>query len=370
MIGGAMSNETKHKRSLIFFGYDEKDEGGRAWAVRTGLAENGINVYRCQTLVNGFFSKYRELYRKWNEYTGTAHAVYVIFMGYYLMPLAWYLARRRGIPIILDTLVSQYDTEVNDRRRLARTHPRAWFLWMVDFISCAMADAIVVDTHAHKRFFSQEFFVNPKKIIIVRVGCRSDLFIPLPSGRKSNGQFVVEFHGGFSPLQGIEHIIRAAKILQDRGESICFELTGSGQLFADMTRLAEELGLTNVTFMGRSPLEELPRRIARGQVCLGIFGTTDKALRVIPNKVYECMSCGKPVITERSEAALEALHDGEDVCLVSPGDPAAIAENIIALKNDGARRNRLGERARALSENAFSPRVIVQDLVDWLISLA
>ena len=363
-----MTAETSHKRSVCFFGYDEREEGGRAWAIRTGLAERGVAVKLCQTSVNGFLAKYRDLYRKWRN-VGPVDAVYVIFMGYYLMPLAWYLARRRGIPIILDTLVSQYDTEVMDRRRVSRWSPRAWFLWALDWSSCALADAIVVDTHEHRKFFAERFSVDVRKVIVVPVGCRSDLFVPLPQ-RKSDGTFVVEFHGGFSPLQGVEHIIEAAKILQDRNEQIHFEITGTGQLFIPITRLAEELCLANITFLGKKPLQELPRSIARGDICLGIFGTTEKALRVIPNKVYECMSCGKPVITERSPAALEFLHDGKEVSMVEPGDSVALAEKIIELKYDGVLRERLGTCARAASLDTFSPHAVVKELIGWLESRA
>ncbi len=356
----------KRQLAVCFFGYDEQDEGGRAWAVRTGLSENGVEVKRCQTSVEGFFAKYRDLYRKWNSISDV-NALYVIFMGYYLMPLAWYLARRRGVPVVLDVLVSQYDTEVVDRSKISRFSPYAWFLWALDFISCHLADAIVVDTLAHKKFFVQKFFVDEKKIIVVPVGCRSALFVPLPQ-REPDGAFVVEFHGGFSPLQGIEHIVDAAKILQDRNENVRFEIVGAGQLYAAITKKAEKLGLSNIKFLGREPLQELPRSIARGDVCLGIFGTTAKALRVIPNKVYECLSCGKPVITERSPAALETLRDYEEVCMVEPGDGGALAEKILELKRDAALRSRLGEKARAISLGAFSPRMLVQKLVRWLES--
>lgn len=360
-----MTEREQKRPAICFFGYDEKDEGGRAWAIRTGLAENGIAVKSCRTLVGGFFAKYRDLRRRWKGIAADVDALYVIFMGYYLMPLAWYLARRRGIPVVLDTLVSQYDTEVADRKRISRGSPRAWFLWALDWFSCFVADAIVVDTNEHKKFFTEKFFVNARKIIVVPVGCRSDLFVPLPQ-REPDDAFIVEFHGGFSPLQGVEYILDAAKVLQDKGEAVRFELTGEGQLSGALRRRAEELGLSTVAFLGRSSLEGLPHSIARGDICLGIFGTTPKALRVIPNKVYECMSCGKPVITERSPAAREALRDNEDVCMVEPGSGAALAEKILELKGDGALRARLGGRARAISLERFSPRAIVRPLVDWL----
>lgn len=357
--------------NVCFFGYDDRDEGGRAWAILTGLAENGIRIEMCRTdrtSVKGFVPKYRDLYQKWKNITGDIDALYVIFMGYYLMPLAWYLARQRGIPVILDTLVSQYDTEVTDRKRISSFSPRAWFLWATDFISCFIADAIVVDTNEHKTFFTETFFVNPQKVIIISVGCRSDLFTPLPQPKKEGDECIVEFHGGFSPLHGVAYIMEAAKILQDRDEHVRFEIVGAGQLFTAITSMAEEFHLTNVKFFGMQPLQELPRSIARGDICLGIFGTSAKALRIIPNKVYECLSCGKPVITERSPAALEILRDREDVYMVEPGNGADLAEKILELKRDATLRARLGARALAISLTSFSPYTIVSPLVEWLES--
>ncbi len=364
-----MTTRAQKRLTICFFGYDEKDEGGRAWTIRTGLAENGVTIKQCRTLVNGFFPKYRNLYLKWRDISAV-DAMYVIFMGYYLMPLAWYLARRRGIPVILDTLVSQYDTEVTDRKRVSRFSLRAWFLWAADFISCFIADAIVVDTREHKRFFAEKFFVNPRKIIIIPVGCRSDLFKPFPHVKKSDDECTVEFHGGFSPLHGVEYIMEAAKILQDKNENVHFEITGRGQMFAEITHMARELHLANVAFFDMKPIEELPRSIARGDICLGVFGTSAKALRIIPNKVYECLSCGKPVITERSPAALEMLHDREDVYMVEPGNGTNLAEKILELKHNSAERARLGERARAISLAAFSSHTITLPLVEWLESHA
>ncbi len=365
-MGEALARDTNMKKlSICFFGYDEPEEGGRAWALHTGLAENGVTVKPCRTWINGFVAKYRDLYKKWQS-IGDIDAIYVIFMGYYFMPLAWYLARKRGIPVILDTLVSQYDTEVNDRRRLSRFSPRAWFLWTVDYISCFVADAIVVDTFEHKKFFAEEFYVDDKKIIVVPVGCRSDLFKPTPEFKKPSGEFVVEFHGGFTPLQGIEHIIEAAKILQDKKENVRFLITGAGQTSYAITRMVKELGLYNVELVGKKPLKELSSYIAQGDVCLGIFGDTAKALRVVPHKVYECMSCGKPVITERSPAVLEVLRDKEDVYMTEPGNGADIAEKILELKSDTVLRTRLGARALEISLEKFSPRAVVKNLIDWL----
>lgn len=352
--------------AICVFGFDELNEGGRTWAIRTGLAENGAMVSSCRTNARGFFAKWRDLYRKWNGLECDIRAVYVVFMGSYLMPLVWYLARRRGSLIILDMLISQYDTEVGDRKRLSRFSPLAWFLWLVDFSACLLADAIIVDTLAHKEFFASHFFVVPKKIIVAPIGCRSDLFTPAPVAKEPGDEFIVEFHGTFIPLQGIEYIVEAAKILQEKAEKVRFVLVGVGQTFAETERRVKELHLSNIDLLGRKPPKEIPRYVADGDVCLGIFGATDKALRVIPNKVYECLSAGRPTITERSPAALETLHDYEDVCMVEPANPQALSEKILELKNDPVLCARLGAGARRAALNTFSPRSIAHSLIEWL----
>src|SRR3989344_3526575 len=112
-----MTKQSRTSLGVCVFGYDEKDEGGRIWAIRTGLAENGIAVKRCQSFVDGFFAKYRDLLRKWKSITGDIDALYVVFMGSYLMPLAWYLARRRGVPILLVFSGRQSKTRAVNRRR-------------------------------------------------------------------------------------------------------------------------------------------------------------------------------------------------------------------------------------------------------------
>ena len=73
---------------------------------------------------------------------------------------------------------------------------------------------------------------------------------------------------------------------------------------ADSTRiekaylaLIEKLQPTNIEMVGRLPLAQIPLEIASATLCLGVFGTTDKARRVVPNKVFECVAVGRPVVT-------------------------------------------------------------------------
>lgn len=175
------------------------------------------------------------------------------------------------------------------------------------------------------------------------------------------------FHGKYIPLQGVEYIIRAAHLLKE--EDVTFTLIGNGQTFPMVKKLAEELDLANITFVERVPFEQLPGMLRSQDICLGIFGNTAKAARVIPNKIYEAAALGKVIITADTPAIRELFTDGENIILCRRSDPGDIAKKIILLKNDSQLRARIGAGAYRLFKERATPRVIGQSLRDELATL-
>lgn len=102
---------------------------------------------------------------------------------------------------------------------------------------------------------------------------------------------------------------------------------------------------------------DLRRRVAESDVCLGVFGCSDKAARVIPNKVYDALAAGRPTITRDSPAARELLTDGETALLVPPGDGAALAAALRGLLDRGE-RERLGTAALRLYCERCTPGIL------------
>jgi glycosyltransferase involved in cell wall biosynthesis len=181
----------------------------------------------------------------------------------------------------------------------------------------------------------------------------------------------VLFVGTFIPLHGVHTIVDAATRLDRRGTDIRFRLIGRGQEFAAVAERVRRERLARVELLdGWIDGDAYDRELAEADVCLGIFGATDKAQRVIPSKVYDALAAGRPVITADTPAARELLTHGVDAWLCPPGDPDALAEAIDRVARDHALRARLADGARRTYEARCSPEAIGRDVVERLKQLA
>lgn len=350
-------------KTVCFFGiYDPAYSRNRV--LMRGFAGIGWRILECRADPRAYpgWRKYRELYRQYRRIRRQRRdLVLVAFPGHLVVPLARLLFGRR---IVFDAFLSLYDSNVNDRKVHSPRSVRAFLDWASDWSSARLAGVVLLDTHAHIEYFVRTFGVRREKCLRVFVGTDDRVFAPRAVQPRED---IVHFHGAFIPLQGIGHILEAAHLL--RGEPIRFNLIGRGQEYPAMRRRAEQLELANVRFIDPVPYERLPEHIACARICLGIFGGGEKAARVIPNKVYECLALGKPVITCDSPAVRELERYGAlPLVLVPPADPAALAAAVRALCADAPRRERLGRDARALSERHLSPKTLVAELVAELPS--
>ena len=169
-------------------------------------------------------------------------------------------------------------------------------------------------------------------------------------------------YASFIPLHGLEHVVRAAAILEKRGEKVSIDLIGSGDTENSVRALAEQVGVHSITFVGRRPYDELPEWMARSDLCLGVFGTSPKARRVIPNKVFDALACERAVVTGDTPAVRELLRPGADVWVCPPGDPEALADSIVTLRRDNDLRRSIAEAGHARFREAASLDALAREL--------
>lgn len=243
---------------------------------------------------------------------------------------------------------------------------KARFLAWVDRTACRLADRVLLDTRAHAEFFSETFDLPPEKFWVLPIGADDAIFRPGTEASRGGDPYTVLHFGRYIPLHGLETVVRAAGILEKKGAACRFLMVGDGEERGKIQELVCQLGVRSVEFRDPEPPARLAETIRQADLCLGIFGETGKAGRVVPNKVYEAMAAGRPVITGDSPAAREFLRDGVDCLLCRRGDPAALAEAILRLRGDRTLSDRLAAEGKRRFEAVAAPPVIGRELLHKL----
>jgi glycosyltransferase involved in cell wall biosynthesis len=258
-------------------------------------------------------------------------------------------ARRWKCPLVFDPLISAYQKEVFEKGKWSASQRSAIKLRSWEATLFRQADLVIADTRMHARFFAETFDLDPDKIRVVYVGADDAVFRPADAAPAGTPVEVL-FYGSFLALQGPEYIIDAAMEMENRG--IRWVLLGDGDLRARLE--ARSSGVPNVRFEPWLPYELLPKRLARAHILLGIFGTTPKAAMVIPNKVFQSMAVGRPLITRRSEAYPQQVRDSGAIGWVPPGDARAIARQVTEMAADPQSLLQRGRQTRQLYDQYFS----------------
>jgi glycosyltransferase involved in cell wall biosynthesis len=261
------------------------------------------------------------------------------------------VAKMMRRPVIFDPLVTLTDTIVEDRRIVSPDSPLAWALAQFDRIALRLADVVVTDTENNATYVIERFDIPAARIVVEPVGADECVFFPNPnvdwSDATSQRPLDVLFYGKYIPLHGIETILRAAKIVEERGIPIRVELVGTGQTYSVMRDLADQLKVNTIAWTDWLPELELAERLRQADVALGVFSGGAKAGRVVPNKVYQSLASRVATVTRSAPPCGTAsvggdtlLHDGESALLVPPDDPDALA-NAIERLCDGVTRHRI-----------------------------
>ena len=289
---------------------------------------------------------------------GRPHAVVVGYLGHFDVHLARLLyPRRRHVPIVLDHLISAAGTAKD--RRIGGSGLKQRLLTLIDAAALRAADIVVVDTEEHLEIVPEKY---RSKAVVVHVGAPAPWHAAARDlSAEAGGPLKVVFYGLYTPLQGTPVI--GAALGRIAGAPVEVTMIGRGQDEAETKRAAA--GNQSVRWLDWVPAAELPALVAAHDVCLGIFGTGDKALRVVPNKVFQGAAAGCAVIT--SDTAPQRRVLGDAAVLVPPGDPAALADALLRLADDREALLKLRHAARQLAAERFTPEQVVGPLTDRLL---
>ena len=281
--------------------------------------------------------------------------VVVGYMGHFDV----HLARRLwpDVPVVLDHLISASDTALD---RGAQPGLVVRLLERLDRAALEAADVPCVDTQGHLELICGEAY---DRALVVPVGASEDWF-HRPDSPPGSPLRVV-FFGSFTPLQGAPVIGDAAGLLASE-PSVKLTFIGRGQDYEE-TRAAAAAN-DSVEWIDWIDPEQLPGVVAAHDVCLGIFGTGPKALRVVPNKVFQGAAAGTAIVTSDTGPQRDLLDPV--AVFIPPGDARALADALIELASSSKRVAQLRAAAYERAVLSFRPASVTAPLYARVASVA
>ncbi len=241
----------------------------------------------------------------------------------------------------------------------------------------AVADAIVAATPVEQAQLEEHYRAEPGRVAVIPPGVDTCHFYPIPSdeAREYLGipleDRVVLYVGRIEPLKGVDTLLRAMACLRFQkilaGRSVYLIVIGGepdvspDQMDAEMARLQQlrdELNLGNtVLFLGKRGQDTLPYYYSAAEVV--VVPSHYESFGMV---ALEAMACGTPVIASQVGGLAFLVRDGETGYTVPYGDPQPLCDRLIALLNDSALRQRLGQNAATYARSYSWKRIATRIL--------
>lgn len=226
--------------------------------------------------------------------------------------------------IIMDFFISFFDTLVDDRKKFSEKSLAGKILHWLDKKTIHVADFVISDTKAHKKYFVDEFSYPEDQVIVLYIVADTSIYQPIFLD-KHNDIFEVVYFGSILPVQGLSVILEAISQLRDQ-PNIHFTIIGPTIKKYNI----KEKQYPNATFIEWLSQKELAHEISKADLALAGHFSSDigKANRTIAGKTYIYKAMGKPVVLGDSEANRELFIEDDLHFFVKRGDAIALAELI------------------------------------------
>ena len=167
------------------------------------------------------------------------------------------------------------------------------------------------------------------------------------------GGFLVIYAGAHGMSNDLETALKAAELLQNE-EDIHFVFLGDGKEKANLMALAERMKLANLHFLPSIPKDQIAATLIQADAGLAILLAVDAYKTTYPNKVFDYMAAGLPVVLAIDGVIRRVVEDADAGLFAQPGDPEAIAEAVMRLAADPVFADKLGQAGRRRVEGDFN----------------
>jgi glycosyltransferase involved in cell wall biosynthesis len=181
-------------------------------------------------------------------------------------------------------------------------------------------------------------------------------------------KYVALYAGAHGMSNDLEVLLEAAGRLIDQPE-VAIVLLGDGKEKPHLQALVSEKDLHNVFFIPSVPKDEMSGALAAADVCIAILKPVEMYKTVYPNKVFDYMAAGRPVILAIDGVIRDVVESAQCGIVVPPGDAESLANAIRLLAKSPKKGLTLGQNGRRYVETYFDRAVVAEKLNQLLESI-
>lgn len=273
-------------------------------------------------------------------------------------------ARRLGVPFVYEVRGFWEYSEVAAKPSLQDSERFHLQQDLETFVAKESDQVLAITAEVAKEL--EKRGVDRDKIMLAPNGVNPHDFVPLPRDDKyarakkyDPEKLTIGFAGSFVGYEGLDVLLQASALLVDRGVDHQVVLAGSGSAEKDLIELKEQLGNSNVHFLGRLPQEHMYRLMSTFDIVACPRVSTKVTELVSPLKPLESFSSAKATVLSDVSPHLTLAGDSKKQprALVAPaGDVDALADTLQRLLEDEDLRRSLGRTARlwAVEERSWT----------------
>jgi len=279
---------------------------------------------------------------------------------------AWLLARLKGNPFLLE-IRDLWPKFAVDLGVIKNPLIIKASLWLEKFLY-RRADQVIVNSPGYVEHVKER---GAKKVSLIPNGVDPTMFDPQENGQEFrleyglNDDFIVLYAGAHGLANNLDIVLEAAQILKNE-KHIRFVMLGDGKEKARLINRADEMDLSNILFLPTMPKEKMSAMLGAADACLASLQPIESFKTTYPNKVFDYLAAGRPVILAIDGVIREVVDQAQAGIFVPPGDAQQLARAVIYLRQNPEKAVQMGHSGRNFVENQFNRAILADKLAHLL----
>ena len=243
-------------------------------------------------------------------------------------------------------------------------------LWLEKFLY-RHADQMIVNSPAYIQHVKSR---GCDQVDLVPNGADPDMFVGTNDGndfRREHGlegAFVVMYAGAHGISNDLQIVLHAAKLCEVNPQ-IKFVFVGDGKEKQNLVDLSNQLVNANVMFIPSVPKASMGGVLAAADACIAILKPIEEYKTTYPNKVFDYMAAGKPVVLAIDGVIREVVESAGCGIFAQPGDSVALASVVQLIASDPQKARQMGYAGRIYLQQHFSRSVLAQKFLSILTNM-